>query len=242
MLSALFLYSCLTLGLCSQPLEPFLCLESASIWLDKEAFQYVLSAKDCHNANKEYFLTHDGKIVSQNEVTDAANLLTPPLFASELSCRSMLEFLKPFMGLIEWASLRNNGLFLDHKTLAHFPLSFWNEISPGQAAQLLAKVPDIDGLVELINTLSGNGVRVKKFIYTITNPISLYCHGPSEGKLCYPDDSIVVCSTAARNGNGSPRGIFRYEAHMPIFLWRKLFTDDEPVVSGQPLYIYSKMR
>jgi hypothetical protein len=232
----------LSLAFCSElKQEPYLCLGTSSIWFDRESAHYLLSATDCNEPSTHYFLTSQGKVVEKSELPDAFELSHTSLFSNEFGVFTNLQFLRPFMSLIVWGSIRNDGMILDHSDLANFPMNFWREIPPSGAAQLLAKVPDTAELVKFIRTLKSNEAPIHKFVLSAPVPMKASCHGPSEQKLCYPGDSLFVVSSTTQTGNGSPRAVIRQEAHVPTFLWRKLFSDHDLVEPEQPLYVYSKM-
>lgn len=231
-----------TLAYCSeQKQDPYLCLDVSSIWYNQETNQFLLTARNCHITGQRYFLTSQGNVLDKYELPDALEISTTALFKTELGIHSNLEFLRPFYNIISWGSLRNDGNFLDSTNLSHFPLSFWSEVPSLGAAQLLANIPDPTELVNFIKLLKSKEVPVHKFVISASVPMRTFCHGPSQHTLCYPGDSIVVFSIYAQTETGSPRAIIRQEAHLPTFLWRKMFNDHDLVESEQPLYIYSKM-
>lgn len=231
-----------SLACCSQPKpKPFLCLESSSIWYSKASNQFLLSATNCHEPDYYYFLSSHGKVFNKDKIPDAMEVSMTPLFKSELSIQTNLQFLRPFMNFISWGSLRNDGAVLDHTNLAHFPMEFWQLVPPLEVAQLLANVPDTTELVNFIKWLKSNNVPVYNFVISTPASMKAYCHGPTERSMCYPGDSIVVFSSTAKATLDSLMGIIRQETNIPTYLWRKLFENYDLVEPEQPLYIHGKV-
>lgn len=201
-------------------------LSDIGLWSDTGTGSFFIALKKIQTDETMLFGT-DGTIRPASECNEAVKVqIASPLVPENIE--AVLNILKPHHDSLNWKSFLPTLTTMDTAEVQLLPFEFWSSIGPLNCLQILLRLSEPSSIIDMIHHIESIGVNTDKFCLKASR--DGIAEGPPGESHRLPNHNLF---SIIHEGQ-----LYLHSPQQSFFLHTKLFTDDELVTKGQPLYLY----